>query len=98
MIPIRSEQLRYALLSHLIHLLDTGELQTLVKAGLSPDILDTLRAASARDLASIAGMPQLDVRIHFDPATLEAAAIWASNWRRSSGCATASIRRPTASA
>ena len=73
MIPIRSEQLRYALLSHLIHLLDTGELQTLLEAGLSPDILDTLRAASARDLASIAGMPQLDVRIHFDPATLEAA-------------------------
>ena len=52
MIPIRSEQLRYALLSHLIHLLDSGELRTLLEAGLSPDILETLRAASARDLAS----------------------------------------------
>ncbi|NMG42317.1 DUF2857 family protein [Aromatoleum toluvorans] len=73
MIPIKSEQLRVALLSHLIHLLDMGEVETLLDAGLSPDLLDTLRTASVRDLNAIAGMSQLDVSVHFAPATLEAA-------------------------
>lgn len=73
MIPIRSEQLRVAVLSHLIHLLEAGEVETLLEAGLSPDILDTLRAASVRDLHAIAGMPQFDVSVHFDPVMLEAA-------------------------
>lgn len=73
MIPIKSEQLRVALLSHLIHLLDMGEVEALLRAGFSPDILETLRTASVRDLNAIAGMPQLDVSVHFDPAMLETA-------------------------
>lgn len=57
-IPIQCPVLRRMLLAHIIEQIDGGHMDSLLRAGYSPEFLDDLRYRTTRDITNLANSPQ----------------------------------------
>lgn len=57
-IPIQCPVLRRMLLTHIIEQIDGGHMDSLLRAGYSPEFLDDLRYRTTRDITNLANSPQ----------------------------------------